>query len=127
MGTWGSGNLDSDGALDWVSERSTALIGELWGRVQKSDSWEADEWDHDALFVEFEILFALEAAGVFNGWELPPAAEVDRVRDTWLAGWDAYYPSLGATPEFTAERRGVIEATFARFRDICAVYELRRR
>ena len=51
MGTWGPGNLDSDGALDAVYTRSAELIKTLWERVQKQESWEADEWDYDALFV----------------------------------------------------------------------------
>ncbi len=126
MGTWGSGNLDSDGTLDIVADRSMQLITGLWGRLQQQQSWEADESDHDELFVDFEMLFALESAGAFNGWGLPPVAELDPVCERWLAGWAEYFPGLGPSEEFMAERRGVIEDTFARFREICAKYEAQR-
>ena len=126
MGTWGSGNLQCDGALDEIGERSAGLIKKLWTRAQNSESWEADEGEHDALFVDFEIMFALEAGHVFNGWDLPAPADVDRVCERWLAGWDEYFQGMGASEEFAAERRGVIEVTFARFREICAKYHARR-
>ena len=120
MGTWGPGNLDSDGALDELATRSAELVEQLWTRVQTQESWEADEWEHDALFVDFEFVFALETGGLLNGGALPSPAEVDTVRDRWLAGWDAYIDQLDPKPEFKRDRRAVIRETFARFRSICA-------
>ena len=115
--------MANDGADDEILDRSSALITRLWDRLQTEVSWQADEWDYEMLFVDFETIFALEAAGLFSGWALVEADAVDPVRDTWLAGWDAYYVGMGATPEFTAERRAVIEDTFARFRLICEKYK----
>ncbi len=126
MGTWGSGNLECDGALDEVGERSSALIKQLWERAQNQESWEADEWMHDALFVDFEMLFALENAKLFNGWDLPKPTDVEPARTKWMAGWTSYYEGMGATEEFAAERRSVIEATWQRFMDICAKYAAQR-
>jgi len=40
----------------------------------------------------------------------------------WLTAWSSYFDGLSG-PEFKAERRAVIEATFARFREICGKYE----
>jgi hypothetical protein len=120
MGTWGPGNLDSDGALDELATRSAELVTQLWTRAQTKESWQADEWDHDALFVDFEILFALEEGGLLSSGTLPPPTEVDPVRDRWLAGWDAYIDELHPQPGFKEERRAVIAKTFARFRSICA-------
>ena len=122
MGTWGSGNLDSDGALDEVAERYSALIETTWARLQDPSSWEADECTHDALFVDLETMVALEDAGVFNWWNLPNPDVVDSAVATWLGGWADYFPSLGPSEGFMAERRAVIERTFARFREICLKY-----
>lgn len=126
MGTWGSGNLDNDTALDELGDRSADLVKQLWTRLQTQESWEADEWAHAALFVDFEVLFALEAGGVFNGWTLPPVDEFDAISVGWLAGWGDYFEGMGATEAFAAERRAVIDATFSKFRDICAKYQAQR-
>lgn len=125
MGTWGSGNLDSDGALDCVSERSDELVASIWESLRDADSAEADEYEYDELFVNLEWLFAVEGAGCFNGWGLPDVAELDPVLEGWLTAWSTYFDGL-AGPEFKAERRRVIEATFGRFRKICAKYEAQR-
>ena len=125
MGTWGSGNLESDGALDYVGERSDELIEQVWGLLRSKTSTEADEWEYDQLFVSLEVMLALEAADLCNGWSLPPTAEVEPVLQTWLAGWSDYFDGL-AGPEFKAERRAVIEETFDRFRALCETYEKRR-
>ena len=120
MGTWGPGNLDSDGALDAVAEHSSGLIGRVWSRLRDTTSAEADEWDHDALFVDLEMLFALADHGVFNGWDLPRATDLDPVTRRWLAHWEDYFDGLAPREGFKAERRGVIEASFARLRGLCA-------
>lgn len=126
MGTWGSGNLDSDGALDCVAERSDDLVDDVWASLRGVESTQADEYEYDLLFVNLEWINALETAGCFNGWRLPPVAELDPVLAAWLDAWSEYFDGL-AGPEFKAERQGVIEATFARFREICAKYEAQRK
>lgn len=126
MGTWGSGNLDSDGALDYVGERSDELVERVWSALKSKTSTEADEYEYDALFVDLEWVFALETAGCFNGWNLPPTSELDQVAAVWLEAWSVYFDGLSG-PEFRAERRAVIEETFGRFREICAKYEAQRK
>lgn len=64
-------------------------------------------------------LFALDAGGVLSEWDLPPAKEVDEVTQRWLSRWGPYFDELSG-PEFKAKRLTVIEATFARFRALCA-------
>lgn len=122
MGTWGAGNLDDDTALDEVGERSDALITQLWERIQKQESWEADEWECAALFVDLESLLALEAGGVFSGYSLPSRDKARPVIDRWLAGWGAYFDGLAPREGFKAERRAVIEQTFERFLTVCDKY-----
>jgi hypothetical protein len=125
MGTWGSGNFDSDSACDIQGDKSSALIKSIWSNMQDPASREADEDLYDKLFVELEWLLALEAAKVFSGWGLPAPKEVDEVTQAWLAGWSDYFDGLSG-PEFKAERRAVIEDTFARFREACVRYEALR-
>ncbi|MEZ4465241.1 MAG: DUF4259 domain-containing protein [bacterium] len=125
MGTWGSGNLDSDGALDHLAERSRALIEDVWTALRSPTSWEADESDHDALFVDLEWLGALGAAKCLSLWDLPSVADLEPVLVRWLAGWSAYFDGL-AGPEFKAERRAVIDATFDRLRALCAERDRQR-
>ena len=125
MGTWGSGNLDSDGTLDVLGEQSQQLIDRMWAALKDTTSAEADESDHDQLFVDLEWILTLEDANRFSGWHLPTVAELDAAITTWVAHWSGYFDGLSG-PEFKAERLGVIEATFARLRTACAKYEARR-
>lgn len=123
MGTWDSGNLDNDTALDEVGERSTALVRQLWTRIQNQESWEADEYEYAALFVDLESLLALEDGGVFNGYSLPSRSEAEPVLERWVQGWDGYFDSLDPAEGFKAKRRAVIDRTFARFLAVCDKYQ----
>lgn len=116
MGVWGAGNLDSDGALDEVGMQSDRLAKRIWNRLRRRASWEADEYDHDALFVDLEVALALHAAGLFSTYGMPKPEDLDKAYTKWLAGWDVYFDGLDPKGGFKAERRAVIEQTFARFR-----------
>lgn len=119
MGTWGAGNLDSDYALDELSQRAHDLIVELLLRWQRSDSREWDEYDHTTLFVEFELVFALAAKGLIpSGRFIPAPAVVRTLIADWLAGYDEV---MGAEP--WPERRTRIVATFAKFVALCEKLE----
>ena len=97
--------------------RSGELIERIWTALQTSTSWEADESEHDELFVDLEWLLAADAGGCLSVWNMPPLAALEPVLAMWLEGWSAYYDGL-AGPEFKAERRGVIDATFQRLREL---------
>lgn len=125
MGVWGSGNLDSDGALDAMAERSNELIGRVWGCFKKTSSAEADESEHWQLCLDMEWLFALERTALFSGWGLPGVQEFDEVMALWLDAWSNYFDGLSG-PEFKAERKVVLTESIAEFRAICAKYEARR-
>jgi hypothetical protein len=125
MGTWGSGNLDSDGALDAIATRSEALVGEVWSSLQRLSSAEADEFEYDQLFADLEWLFALDAAGCLSLWWLPQPTAVDAATAPWLEAWEAYFRDM-AGEDFLNERKGVIEETFARFRAMCERAEAQR-
>ena len=120
MGTWGPGNLESDAALDAVGIASDALAKRIWTRLRRRASTQADEYDHDLLFVDLETALALRGADLFAPSELPEATAFDAAVARWLERWDAYLDELAPQEGYKAERRAVIEATFARYREIVA-------
>jgi hypothetical protein len=120
MGTWGPGNLDSDYAHDDLSGRTSTLVRTLWQRAHTKLSREADEWDYTTLFVELEILFALDAAGLLIGTRLPSSDEVRALATDYIAEWEPYYADeLGASDGAADERKLAIQNTFERFAALC--------
>lgn len=121
MGTWGSGNLANDYALDELGDRSAKFIKTMMARARKKASREADEWDHTTLFVEFEMLFALAERKLFTtGY--PARAEVEALAQKFIVGWDAYIDELGATDDYKERRRATILETFERFAVLCDTF-----
>jgi hypothetical protein len=121
MGVWGPGNLDSDYALDELSERGAELLNGLLLRWQRKLSWEYDEYDHTTLFVEFELVFALADKGLFpSGRTIPSPGIVRGQALAWLAGYDAYMTTQGGP---WVERRAIIASTFERFAKLCESLE----
>lgn len=119
MGTWGAGNLESDYALDELSQRAHDLIVEMLLRWQRPASREWDEYDHTTLFVELELVFALAAKGLIpSGRFIPAPAVVRTLIAAWLAGYDAVMDD-----QPWPERRTRIVATFAKFVALCEKLE----
>lgn len=116
MGTWGAGNLDSDYALDELSTRTHELLTELLLRAQRKHSREWDEYDHTTLFVELEIVFALDAHGLMIG-KFPAAAAIRALATDFLTAYDDYLED--AWPE----RRAKIVESFERFAVLCDKHE----
>jgi hypothetical protein len=123
MGTWGPGNLQNDYALDELGERSRVLIEALLERARRKTSRESDEYDYTTLFVEIEIVFALHAKRLLETSCLPPAEEIEQLKQSYLRDWDAYIDSLQPTAGFKRDRRRVIVATFNRLKRICLLRE----
>lgn len=121
MGTWGPGNLDNDYALDELCDRSAALIESMMERARRKESREGDEYDYTTLFVEFEIVFALDAKGLLKSGALPSPEEVEELKTSYIADWEPYYrDNLEAKPDHLKARRQCIARTFNRFKRICA-------
>ncbi|MBA2543824.1 MAG: hypothetical protein H0V17_29540 [Deltaproteobacteria bacterium] len=117
MGTWGHGNLESDYALDELSTRANELLTSLLRRAQRKESREYDEYDHTTLFVEFEIVFALDAHGIMRNGTFPIADLVRALAQDFLAAYDVYMDTSWP------ERRAKIVETFERFAALCDKYE----
>ena len=118
MGTWGSGNFQSDGALDYLGD----VVDELSARIDEilaSDSRAAaDEEGESVLMPTVAIISVL--CNTCNA--VPP--EPDKIADwrtRYLAVFARTMPGLDFRGDFTAERRAVVEETFdkllARSRD----------
>lgn len=120
IGAWGTGNLENDDAADEIYERSCALVTQLWDRIQQQESWEPDEEEHGALFVDFETVFALDAVGLFNRQALREIKDVEGVFGRWLPRWAECYSRMALDEAVLRDRRAVIETTFARFRALWA-------
>ena len=120
MGTWGAGNLDSDTGRDELRERTDELVKSIMDTARLKSSRAADEYDHDVLFVEFEILFALHEKDLFTtGEDIPAEQEIEDLMQDYIKDWDAYIDGLEPTADHKRERRRVILETFDRFKQIC--------
>ena len=111
MGTWGSGNFDSDHALDYLADVCGPLVGKLTDVVENPELAEADEDGWEEALVAAEILAAVGEH--YSSEQLTPQLVTD-CRDTILTQWDATIDGLDPDPDYKTERRAVIAATFAR-------------
>ncbi|WP_437961279.1 DUF4259 domain-containing protein [Sorangium sp. So ce119] len=118
MGTWGSGNFDSDGALD-------AYAGLVHGIAEQIDEGlgEGDVQFED-VDGEIALMEVLAVIGERCRALHLPLAQVESWARRVLAAYDAQIDALGATEAFKAERRAVLESTFDRLR--AAVRAVRR-
>ena len=101
-----------------MSERSSALLERLLTLARNPLSREADEPEYYDLFVDFEILFAINSKGLLVG-TLPAPDEIERLRDDYISGWDAYIDKLQPKPDFKIKRRRHILRTFNRLVKLC--------
>ena len=122
MGSWGPGNLDNDGAVDFIGGVCGELVDSIWRRAQKKESREYDEPDYDELFAEFEMVFAFESADLFNGWNVPSPETFGAIKKPFLDDWCKYSESKGGPGGVGCERYNVISATLDRFHKLCEKY-----
>jgi hypothetical protein len=111
MGTWGTGNFDSDGAADHLSSLTATLVREVTEAMQRPAELEADEYWGVAVPCNLELL-ALIARRGYVGCVLPNVETVTNWRRTFMATWEASVDALGPSPEHKQQRRAVLERTF---------------
>ena len=107
MGAWGHGNLENDGAMDFVSEFSEELFNRVFELLKHPNGHEYDNGEIDELFVRIEMILALHKKGLISASR--DRGELHTLFDPYLARWEAYYQ--GNAP---AKRRRVMERTFRR-------------
>ena len=109
MGTWGTGNFENDGALDYVGR----LVGDLTNTITRcfdTDNASLDEDGESELMPSVAIIAILsERCGA-----APPKPEVvESWRSKYLAIYDEQIDELEPDPDYKVERRKTIDATFA--------------
>jgi len=108
MGTWGSGNFDSDDALDYLSQITNPLVEKLLEVMESPELAEADE-ESDKCMVAVEILTLLSQYHCNE--RLTPQVIAD-CRHTMLTEWDASIDGLDPDPDYKVARRQVIKESF---------------
>jgi hypothetical protein len=109
MGTWGPGNFQNDGALDYLGDLCEQLTATI-DKVLADGAAAADEEGESTLVPAVAVLTLL--AERLNG--VPPKPEkVAGWRTAYLAAFDATMPGLDPKGTFIGERRPVVEQTFA--------------
>ncbi|MBO2008305.1 DUF4259 domain-containing protein [Hymenobacter negativus] len=109
MGTWGSGNFDSDKALDYLASVADPLVAQLQAVVDTPSLAEADEDGGTQCLVAAEILIGLK---YYTSPKLTPQLVTD-CRDVVLAKWEATIDELDPDEDYKTERRAIMQQTFA--------------
>ncbi|MEV4412314.1 DUF4259 domain-containing protein [Catellatospora sp. NPDC049609] len=117
MGTWGSGNFDSDTASDHLSIVVDRLVTEV-AEAMAGDpvAIEPDEYWGVAVPCNLELLQVLAQAGYAAG-RLPEAGVVEEWKKTFMAVWERTIDDLGPSPDFKQARRSVLNRTFDQLAD----------
>ncbi|MFE2721961.1 DUF4259 domain-containing protein [Kitasatospora sp. NPDC059327] len=112
MGTWGSGNFDSDTAADHLAELTDRLIDEV-ERAMSGDrtELEPDEYWGVAVPCNLELLHLI-ASRDHVGAALPTAATIEGWRTDFMAVWERSIDGLAPVPGHKEERRAVLLRTF---------------
>jgi hypothetical protein len=108
MGTWGSGNFEGDGALDFVGD----LIDQLENTIQACFDEENADLDEGG---ESELMPSVAIIGLLsqNCGAAPPKPDiVENWRKRYLAIYDGQIDDLDPADDFKTERRAVIDKTF---------------
>ncbi|MFE7492215.1 DUF4259 domain-containing protein [Kitasatospora sp. NPDC057541] len=112
MGTWGSGNFESDTALDHLSTVIDRLVDEV-AQAMAGDlvELEPDEYWGVAVPCNLELLLSLARAGHGVG-DLPEAHVIMQWKTTFMAVWERSIDGMEPAPGFKEERRAVLNRTF---------------
>lgn len=112
MGTWGSGNFDSDTAADHLSELTGRLLDEV-ERAMSGDRVELEPDEHWGVAVPCNLeLLHLIASRHYVGAGLPAAATIEGWKADFMAVWERSIDGLEPAPGHKEERRAVLLRTF---------------
>lgn len=109
MGTWGAGDFESDGALDFLDEQVERYLGIIEDVFADAERFHLDEDAESMLIPSVRILTAL--ATQLDAF-LPDTLDVETWKARYLAMYDAQIDGLQPVAGFKAERRAAIAAAF---------------
>ena len=121
MGSWGSGNFDSDGAANYLVTVINRLRAEVDEVLTDADRSSVDEDGEAVVVPTVQIISVL----VEHCQAAPPEPAVVSVwRDKYLAIYDAQIDGMDPVPGYKEERRQVIVETFAKLeKQACAFWK----
>lgn len=114
MGTWGTGNFDSDTAADHLGLVVEPLLAAIASAMSGDPGQlEPDEYDGVAVPCNVELL-ALLCEQRWVGITLPPPDTIAAWKQKYLAVFDATIDGLAPSAAWRKARRAVLVATFDR-------------
>ncbi|GAA2064307.1 DUF4259 domain-containing protein [Streptomyces sp. XM4011] len=120
MGTWGSGNFESDPAREYLSSFLDGLVAEIAEAMDGDPvAIEADEYEGVVVPCRLELLHVLIRAGHTSDTPLRPEL-VRHWKQRYLAVWERTIDELEPAPGFKEERRAVLNRTFDQLAEAAA-------
>ncbi|WP_335939050.1 DUF4259 domain-containing protein [Streptomyces sp. PTD5-9] len=118
MGTWGSGNFDSDTAADHLSGITGRLLSEI-EEAMAGDPEGLEPDDYWGVVVPCDIdLLCLIAERAHVGVTLPEPAVAEAWKTTFMDVWERTIDGLEPTEGHKEERRAELHRTFDRLVDL---------
>ncbi|MCX4963378.1 DUF4259 domain-containing protein [Streptomyces sp. NBC_00654] len=122
MGTWGSGNFESDTARDYVSSFIDRLVAEVAEAMDGDPvEIEADEYWGVAVPCQLELLTVLTRAGHTSDTLLRPEL-VEKWKKHFIAVWERTIDDLEPSQDYKEERRAVLVRTFDQLAEAAAAH-----
>ncbi|WP_405751682.1 DUF4259 domain-containing protein [Streptomyces sp. NBC_00012] len=114
MGTWGSGNFDSDAAADHLSGITGRLVSEIEEAMAGDPvGLEPDEYDGVAVPCNVELLCLIAEQG-HVGASVPEPAVVAEWKKTFMDVWERTIDGLEPKQGYKEDRRAELIRTFDR-------------
>ncbi|MEE1740033.1 DUF4259 domain-containing protein [Streptomyces sp. BE147] len=122
MGTWGSGNFESDTARDYLSSFIDRLVAEVAEAMDGDPvEIEADEYWGVAVPCQLELLTVLTRAGHTSDTPLRPEL-VEKWKKHFIAVWERTIDDLEPSQDYKEERRAVLIGTFDQLAEAAAAH-----
>ncbi|MEU3218319.1 DUF4259 domain-containing protein [Streptomyces sp. NPDC006971] len=118
MGTWGSGNFDSDAAADHLSGITGRLLSEI-EEAMAGDPVGLEPDDYGGVVVPCDIdLLCLIAERGYVGAVVPEPAVAEAWKRTFMDVWERTIDDLEPEEEYKKTRRAELNRTFDRLVDL---------
>lgn len=122
MGTWGAGNFENDGALDYLGNLVASLIATVNECLADPDRSSLDLGGEAVVMPSVDIIALL-----CERYDAPAPGEslVARWHEQYLRIYDEQIDSLDPRPDYKEHRRATIEQTFERLESLAQQWAAR--